>query len=147
MKSTLLREDIKCTFCTFVSDVNEFKNDAYNYSINKRQVLFVLSLHRKHSWKTNFEAEHVVANVWCSTIWIRKTNIADVNSLLCYFDFGTFAGILYLKTGFRKCRCVDKWVCLKGIFNWTNRRNFDKMIEEKSCSYCLKNRQFWWLCT
>ena len=61
---TLLREDIKCTFCTFVSDANEFKNDAYNYSINKRQVLFVLSLHRKHSWKTNFEAEHVVANVW-----------------------------------------------------------------------------------
>ena len=27
-------------------------------------LIYVLSLHRKHSWKTNFEAEHVVANVW-----------------------------------------------------------------------------------
>ena len=70
-------------------------------------LIYVLSLHRKHL-EDQFRGRTCCCKCMvCSTIWIRKTNIADVNSLLCYFDFGTFAGILYLKTGFQK------WVCLK----------------------------------
>lgn len=36
VSNALLREDLKCTFCTFVSDANEFKNDAYTIILSTR---------------------------------------------------------------------------------------------------------------